>query len=81
MAVLEAKTSLTTPVGPVCGGILPGCSGTDHQIGAALGGGVEYGFAPNLSAKIELLHITAASLEVSHNTEIRAGLNYRLGPL
>jgi hypothetical protein len=41
IAVLGAKTTLTTPVGPVCGGIFSGCSGTDRQIGAALGAGVE----------------------------------------
>jgi opacity protein-like surface antigen len=54
-----------------------GCSGTDRQIGAALGAGLEYGFTPNLSAKVEWLYITAASLEISHTNEIRAGLNYR----
>jgi outer membrane immunogenic protein len=37
LAVLEAKTTLNTPLGPVCGGIFSGCSGLDHQIGAALG--------------------------------------------
>jgi len=77
IAVLGAKTTLTTPVGPVCGGIFSGCSGTDRQIGAALGAGVEYGFTPNLSAKLEYLYITAASLEISHTNVIRAGLNYR----
>ena len=77
IAVLGAKTTLTTPVGPVCGGIFSGCSGTDRQIGAALGAGIEYGFTPNLSAKLEYLYITAASLEISHTNVIRAGLNYR----
>jgi opacity protein-like surface antigen len=42
-------------------------------------GGLEYGFTPNLSAKLEYLYITAASLEVSQHSEIRAGLNYRFG--
>jgi outer membrane immunogenic protein len=78
LAVLEAKTTLNTPLGQVCGGIFSGCSGgLDHQIGAALGAGVEYGLTPNLSAKVEWLYITAASLEVSHTNEIRGGLNYR----
>ena len=78
VAVLEAKTNLTTPAGvAVCGGIFSGCSGSNRQIGAALGGGVEYAFTPNWSAKLEYLYVTAASLDISHNNEIRAGVNYR----
>jgi opacity protein-like surface antigen len=61
----------------VCGGIFSGCSGTDRAIGAALGAGIEYGFTPNLSAKLEYLYITGVSLEISRTSEIRAGLNYR----
>ena len=77
LALQGAKTTLTTPLGPVCGGIFSGCSGTDRAIGAALGAGIEYGFTPNLSAKLEYLYITGVSLEISHTSEIRAGLNYR----
>jgi outer membrane immunogenic protein len=80
LAILGAKTTLTTPAGgAVCGTVLQNCSGTDRQIGAALGGGFEYGFTPNLSGKIEYLYITAASLEISRHSEIRAGMNYRFG--
>jgi opacity protein-like surface antigen len=39
--------------------------GTDRAIGAALGAGLEYGFTPNLSAKVEFLYATGASLEIS----------------
>jgi len=42
---------------------------------------VEYGITQNVSAKFEYLYITAASLDVSHHNEIRAGLNYRFGGL
>jgi outer membrane immunogenic protein len=77
LALQEAKTTLTTPLGPVCGGIFSGCSGTDRAIGAALGAGIEYGFTPNLSAKVEFLYVTGASLEISRTSEIRGGLNYR----
>jgi hypothetical protein len=46
----------------------------------ALGGGLEYSITQSLSAKLEYLYITAASLEVSrHGEEVRAGLNYRFG--
>jgi outer membrane immunogenic protein len=80
LALLEAKTTITTPGGAaLCGGVLANCTGTSRQAGAALGGGLEYGFTPALSAKIEYLYVSAVSLSVSHNNEIRAGLNYRFG--
>jgi outer membrane immunogenic protein len=78
--VLEAKTNLATPAGvAVCGGIFNGCSGANRQIGAALGAGIEYAFTPSWSVKGEYLYVTAASLDISHNNEIRAGVNYRFG--
>ena len=80
LAVLGAKTSLSlVPGGAACGAILTGCAGASRQIGAALGGGVEYGFTPNLSAKLEYLYVSAVSLDVSHHSEVRAGVNYRFG--
>jgi outer membrane immunogenic protein len=80
LALLGAKTTLT-PVsgGGSCGSLIVGCSATNRQAGLALGGGLEYGLTPELSAKIEYLYISAASLEVSHHSEVRAGLNYRFG--
>jgi outer membrane immunogenic protein len=80
VAVLGAKTRLTTVTGPVCGtaGIL-NCSGTSRRIGGAAGVGVEYGFAPNWSMKAEYLYIAAAALELSHVNEVRLGVNYRFG--
>ena len=80
LAVLGAKTSFTPALGVSCGTFLIlNCSGTNKQVGASLGGGVEYGFTPNLSAKLEYLYLTAVSLDISHHNEIRAGLNYRFG--
>jgi opacity protein-like surface antigen len=55
------------------------CTGTNRQAGLALGAGLEYGITESLSAKLEYLYTTAASLEVSRHSEIRAGLNYRFG--
>ena len=83
LAVLGAKTNLTTAAGGlVCGGALfSSCTSSSRQIGAAIGGGLEYGFTPNLSAKVEYLYITAVSLEISRHSEVRAGLNYRFGGL
>ena len=80
LAVLGAKTSLSlVPGGAACGAILTGCAGASRQIGAALGGGIEYGFTPNLSAKVEYLYIGAVSLTTSNHSEVRGGLNYRFG--
>jgi outer membrane immunogenic protein len=80
LALLGAKTTITTPGGAAfCGGVLAGCTGTSREAGVALGGGLEYGFTPALSAKLEYLYVSAVSLSVSHNNEIRVGLNYRFG--
>jgi outer membrane immunogenic protein len=80
LALLGAKTTLTNASGTaVCGAVFPNCTPTTRQAGLALGVGVEYGFTPALSAKLEYLYIAAASLEVSNHSEIRAGLNYRFG--
>jgi opacity protein-like surface antigen len=57
----------------------PLAAAANKQIGAALGAGVEYGITQNVSAKLEYLYLTAASLDISHHSEIRAGLNYRFG--
>jgi len=80
LAVLGTKSNFTPPFGATCGNFFTlNCSGSSKQIGGALGGGVEYGLTPNISAKLEYLYITAASLDISHHSEIRAGLNYRFG--
>jgi len=64
-----------------CGTInLPNCSGSQLRPGAALGLGVEYGFAANWSAKAEYIWtgaVAGASTETINL--IRIGLNYRFG--
>ena len=79
LALLGAKTTLTPVAGGTCGSIIVGCASSNRQAGLALGGGLEYGFTPELSAKLEYLYITAASFAVSQHSEVRAGLNYRFG--
>ena len=81
MAILGAKTSLTTTGGATCANLFASCTGFSKQIGAALGAGVEYGITPDVSAKLEYLYITAASLDISSHSEVRLGLNYRFGGL
>jgi outer membrane immunogenic protein len=80
LALLGTKSSFTPPPGYTCAEDFQiNCSGNKKQVGAALGAGVEYGLTPNVSAKLEYLYITGASIDVSHHSEIRAGLNYRFG--
>jgi outer membrane immunogenic protein len=80
LALLGTKSSFTSPPGYACAEDFQiNCSGNKKQVGAALGAGVEYGLTPNVSAKLEYLYITGASIDVSHHSEIRAGLNYRFG--
>jgi outer membrane immunogenic protein len=81
LALLGANTTVSTVGGVACTTALLSsvCTGTSHRVGAAAGAGVEYGFTPNLSMKIEYLYVAAASLESSHLDEIRAGLNFRFG--
>jgi outer membrane immunogenic protein len=82
LAILGTKGNITTPPGINCGTYLAiNCSGTSKQVGAVLGAGVEYGITQNISAKLEYLYLSAASLDLSHHSEIRAGLNYRFGGL
>ena len=81
LALLNASTSVSTVGGIACTTALlsAACSGTSSRIGAAAGAGIEYGFTPNLSAKLEYLYIAAASLELSNINVVRAGLNFRFG--
>jgi outer membrane immunogenic protein len=88
VVVMGASTDLTTVAGTnpcasvtLIGGT-PGmltCHGTDKRIGATIGGGIEYGFAANWSAKVEYRYTMAASLEASKINQVLAGINYRFG--
>jgi outer membrane immunogenic protein len=80
LAIIGAKTELTTAAGLLCNtvGVLA-CTGSHKRVGAALGAGVEYGLTPNWSAKLEYLYVAAVELELSHVHIARAGINYRFG--
>ena len=79
-AVIEAKTELATVAGLVCNTVgVIACDGSDKRVGAAAGAGLEYGFTPNWSAKVEYLYVSAFRLDVSHVNVVRAGINYRFG--
>lgn len=78
VAVVNGKTNATF-AGVTCGtvGNLP-CSGDITRVGVAAGGGIEYGFTPNWSAKLEYVWIGAA-LKDAHLNTVRGGINYRFG--
>jgi len=84
------QTITTTPCTPVIGGgCLPGSPATskesDNRMGWTAGGGIEWSFAPNWSAKLEYLHVdlgTASFFSGTVKTKVtdelaRAGINYR----
>jgi len=83
LALLGSNSNVSTVGGAACTIAILGavCSGTDYRVGATAGAGVEWGFTPNMSAKLEYLYITAASFELSHINVVRAGLNFRFGGL
>jgi outer membrane immunogenic protein len=81
LALVGANTTVSTVGGASCTITLFGapCAGGGHRVGAAAGAGFEYGFTPNMSAKLEYTYITAIAIEVSHINIVRAGLNFRFG--
>jgi outer membrane immunogenic protein len=64
-----------------CGSLsLPNCANSQFRPGVTAGLGVEYGFTPNWSAKVEYLWAGAvAGASTDSLSIIRAGLNYRFG--
>jgi outer membrane immunogenic protein len=82
-AFLKETANGTTIAGIPCGtlGVLPSCSESHWRPGLAVGGGAEWGFASNWTAKAEYLYIAAAGTgaSVDHVNVIRAGINYKFG--
>jgi outer membrane immunogenic protein len=59
---------------------LPNCNTSRLGGGLAFGGGVEYGFTPNWSAKAEYIYIAQLQGASTQNLNLlRVGLNYRFG--
>jgi outer membrane immunogenic protein len=67
--------------GTACGTFsLPNCSNSQFRPGVAAGLGVEYGFTPNWSAKLEYIWAGAvAGASTEYINSIRVGINYRFG--
>jgi outer membrane immunogenic protein len=83
LAITNETSSLTGPIGFVCGtGAFnsPPCSSpTNFHFGLAAGAGLEYGITPNLSAKLEYLWVGAGVLNTLNENIVRGGVNWRFG--
>jgi outer membrane immunogenic protein len=55
------------------------CAGTSDRVGIAAGGGIEYGFSPNWSTKLEYIWVGGGAIHTATFNTVRAGLNYRFG--
>jgi outer membrane immunogenic protein len=78
VAVVTGTTNATL-TGVACGtaGTLA-CSGDRTRVGVAAGGGLEYGFSRNWSAKLEYIWMGGIGNDAYLHTA-RGGLNYRFG--
>ena len=54
-------------------------SKSDWHAGLAAGAGVEYGWTPNLSTKLEYLWVGAGAANTLYENMVRVGVNYRFG--
>ena len=80
LAGIGARTELTEVAGVVCGEqeILK-CHGPNWRIGGSLGGGVEFGFTPQLSVSVEYLRAGGIAFERASMNAVRAGVVFRFG--
>ena len=79
LAVTNSSSTFTQTVGFACGNNVPCSSKTGLHPGIAAGVGVEYGFTPNVSAKLEYMWIGAGAGNTLYENMVRVGLNYRFG--
>jgi outer membrane immunogenic protein len=81
LALMGTEAHATTVSDASCGsaGVLA-CSGNPVKGGLALGGGIEWGLAPNWSTKLEYLYIAQIDgVNTQYVNTIRAGINFRFG--
>jgi outer membrane immunogenic protein len=82
-AFVKETASGTSISGIPCGtlGLIPSCAESHWRPGLAVGGGAEWGFAANWSAKAEYLYVATVGTGAStdHINVVRAGINYRFG--
>src|SRR5262249_23920828 len=79
VGLLNGKTDVRL-AGASCGASNAiACAGTGDRVGIAAGGGVEYGFSPNWSTKLEYLWVGGGAVHTASVNTVRGGLNYRFG--
>jgi outer membrane immunogenic protein len=80
LALTNDTSSFTQTVGFACNNGVIACTSKDQwHPGLAAGGGFEYGFTPNLSAKVEYIWVGAGVVNTMNLNIVRAGLNWRFG--
>jgi outer membrane immunogenic protein len=80
LALTNDSSSFTQTVGFVCNNGVVACTSKDQwHPGLAAGGGLEYGFTPNLSVKLEYLWVGAGVVSTLKENIVRAGVNWRFG--
>jgi outer membrane immunogenic protein len=79
-ALTKASSTFTQTVGFTCNtGNVPCSSKSDWHAGLAAGAGVEYGWTPSVSTKLEYLWIGAGAGNTLKENMMRAGVNWRFG--
>ena len=81
VAATSASSTFTQTVGFACNSnaTIPCSSKSGLHPGLAAGAGVEYGFTPNISAKLEYMWLGAGAGNTLYENMLRVGLNYRFG--
>jgi outer membrane immunogenic protein len=80
VALTNDTSSFGQTVGFTCNtGVVACTSKSDWHAGLAAGAGVEYGFTPNLSAKLEYSWVGAGAANTLYENMVRFGVNYRFG--
>jgi outer membrane immunogenic protein len=80
VALTNDTSSFAQTGGFVCNnGVVACTSKADWHAGLAAGAGIEYGFTPNLSTKLEYLWVGAGAANTLYENMVRVGLNYRFG--
>jgi outer membrane immunogenic protein len=83
VALTNGTSSFGQTVGFACNDplkpVVACVSKSEWHPGLAAGAGFEYGFTPNLSAKLEYLWVGAGAANTLNENMVRAGLNFRFG--
>ncbi|THD61926.1 MAG: porin family protein [Bradyrhizobium sp.] len=80
VALTNNTSAFTQTVGFTCNtGVVACTSKSDWHAGLAAGAGIEYGWTPNLSTKLEYLWVGAGAANTLYENMVRVGVNYRFG--